>query len=188
MTGARRFWFLIFVGLGGAAILTTLGVWQLGRLEEKRARIVALERQMAAPPVAVTGDERAETHNFRAATAEGAFDAAGRTIRYLMTIRPHGPGFRLIDAFTLANGRRILVDRGYAPEAAPRRDRARRRAPLAARALILDAGAQPRERHLVRAERGEPRGGARRRAGAPRALRGADPPRRALAGALAGDG
>lgn len=121
MTRDRRFWFLLFVGLGGGAVLVSLSLWQVARLQEKNAYVAELGGRLTEAPVSVMGDESALTHNFRAAEARGRFVEGAATLRALVTIRPFGPGFRLIDAFELENGRRILIDRGYAPEAeAPR--------------------------------------------------------------------
>lgn len=118
---ARRIAFLILIGGGGAALLLWLGAWQLDRVGEKQALIAEITAGLDAAPIKVAGVETAGAHNFQAARARGAFDPSAGVSRYLTTERPFGPGFRLISAFRLDTGARILVDRGYAPEAeAPR--------------------------------------------------------------------
>lgn len=119
MSATRRLVFLVLIGLGGVGVLVSLGLWQVDRLYEKRALIAELERQLAGAPVEVTGAESGDVDNYRAARAEGRFDPAGPIVRFLTSVEGLGPGFRLIQAFELAgSGERILIDRGFAPEAA----------------------------------------------------------------------
>ena len=47
----RRTLFLLIVGLGGAAILIWLGVWQIQRLAWKEAIIADINTRIAAAPV-----------------------------------------------------------------------------------------------------------------------------------------
>ncbi len=121
MRDGRRLWFLILVGIGGVAVLAGLGAWQVQRLAWKNGLIAELERRLAEAPLTLDGSERMESHNFRRARATGRFapgDPVGRSpARFLTSERPDGPGFRLIEPFALESGRRILVDRGYVPDA-----------------------------------------------------------------------
>lgn len=121
MGRGRRLWFVAIVGIGGVAALIALGVWQVQRLAWKTELIAGIRAQLDQPPQAATGDETAGTDNFTPAFALGRFDPDAPQIRYLTSIKGVGPGFRLIAPFILENGRTILVDRGFAPEAlAPR--------------------------------------------------------------------
>lgn len=120
MSGGRRLLFLLVVGLGGLLVLLWLGTWQMQRLAWKNGLISELETRLAEAPLSVSGLERMDRHNFRRASAEGAFapsrgDGAAPA-RFLTSERPQGPGFRVISAFELASGERILVDRGFVPD------------------------------------------------------------------------
>lgn len=116
MSGLRRVAFVALFGLGGVAILLYLGFWQLDRLVWKSALIAEVESQLSGPPRLATGAETAETDNFAPAAAIGRF-VGQRQARFLTSARIEGPGYRIISAFALENGTRILVDRGFAPQA-----------------------------------------------------------------------
>jgi surfeit locus 1 family protein len=94
--------------------------WQLGRLEWKEALIATLEARLAAAPapLPVAPDPAAE--EFRRVTVTGRFTGAAGAhgfadAAYLTTRRPDGPGYRVVQPFETADGRTILVDRGYVP-------------------------------------------------------------------------
>lgn len=116
--GRSRWLFAAIFGVGGVALLAGLGVWQVARLFEKLDQLQLIEAQLAAPPVAVSGDETTAESNFRSALATGRFDPATPAEGFLTSLRPFGPGLRIITGFSLESGRRILVDRGFAPERA----------------------------------------------------------------------
>ncbi len=110
------------MGIGGVSVLAGLGLWQLQRLEWKNTLIAELESRLAEPAIELTGDETPDD-NFLPARAAGRFlqpDEAPQ-FRFLTSLAPYGPGFRLISVFELNSGSRILVDRGYIPQSvAPR--------------------------------------------------------------------
>lgn len=144
MTGWRRAAFLLIFGAGGLALLLTLGFWQLQRHTWKTGLISELQAQAAAAPTSILGSETADTHNNRAAAATGRFDADAPQIRFLSSVKGVGPGFRLIAPFILDDGVRILVDRGFAPEAAAPRGGAAPRPPVG-RVALKGALRWPRE-------------------------------------------
>lgn len=108
----RRWLFVLIVGVGGVSLLIGLGVWQTQRLVWKNGIIAEIDARLEAAPTYVAGDETFETHNYRRAIAEGQF-ADEPPVRFLTSLRPFGPGFRVIHAFELLRGDRILVDRGF---------------------------------------------------------------------------
>lgn len=120
MSRGRRYLFILIVGLGGLAVLLSLGSWQVRRLAWKNDLIASLETRLAESPIALTGAETTGDHNFRRAVAEGAFrptpQDAKTPARFLTSQTPYGPGFRAISAFELSNGVRVLVDRGFTPD------------------------------------------------------------------------
>jgi surfeit locus 1 family protein len=102
-------------GLVGTAALIGLGVWQLQRLEWKEGLIAKLEARLAAAPVAVPAVPDPEHDSFLRVRAAGRIGA--RELDVLTSHAPYGPGFRVIAPLTEVDGRRLLVDLGYVPEA-----------------------------------------------------------------------
>jgi surfeit locus 1 family protein len=106
--------------LAGVAILLSLMVWQIQRLAWKEGLIATLEERLSAPPMALPAVFAPETQEFRRVAVSGRFTGETGThgftdVARLTTIRPWGPGYRVIQPFETAEGRRVLVDRGYAP-------------------------------------------------------------------------
>jgi surfeit locus 1 family protein len=107
--------FAVVLGLAGAGVLISLGVWQLQRLAWKEGIIAAAEAMIAADPVALPDQPDPGTDRYRAVAVTGAF--TGAEAHVLTSTREGGPGFLVIAAYETAEGRRILVDRGYVREA-----------------------------------------------------------------------
>jgi surfeit locus 1 family protein len=99
-----------------AAGFARLGVWQLGRLEQRRAANQATLAARAAPPVTLDpAAERLDTLVEHRVVARGRYDH-----RHEIVIRGdvlHGvPGVRLVTPLLLApDGPAVLVDRGFLP-------------------------------------------------------------------------
>ncbi len=110
-----RFAFLLTIGLIGTAILVGLGVWQVQRLQWKTGVLAEIDARIAAPPVALPAAPDPGTDKYLPVTTSGTFlDPAA----HVLTSRPGiGAGYRIVQAFA-ADGRRILVDRGFVPAAA----------------------------------------------------------------------
>ncbi|MGG7568354.1 SURF1 family protein [Rhodovulum sp. DZ06] len=101
-------------GLIGAAILVALCNWQLNRLDWKLGVIAQLEERLNAEPVALPADPDPVADKYLRVRVEGRF-LPGEA-HNLSSMKPWGPGFRIIAPFETAEGRRILVDRGYVPQ------------------------------------------------------------------------
>lgn len=99
---------LIF-GLAGAAVLVSLGVWQVQRLTWKQGILAQIEARIDAAPVAIP-DAPTPDDRFLAVQATGQL--AEPTLRVLVSTRDQGAGYRLITALDTGS-RRIMVDRGY---------------------------------------------------------------------------
>jgi surfeit locus 1 family protein len=106
----------IALALGGLAVLISLGVWQTQRLAWKEAILADIAARIAAPPIALPERPDEGTDRWRSVRLEGAFDA--REIPVLASRKGEGAGFRLVAAFQTADGRRILIDRGFVRESA----------------------------------------------------------------------
>jgi surfeit locus 1 family protein len=106
-----------------AAICVRLGVWQLDRLEQRRARNAALATALAQPPVVLDAGTAA-------ALAREPAAALYRRVRVRGVYRPDGevvlrgrsyqgqPGVHLLTPLVLAEGGpAVLVERGWVPAA-----------------------------------------------------------------------
>ena len=101
---------LIF-GLAGTAILVSLGVWQMQRLEWKQDILAEIEAKIAADPVGVPQGASPADHLYLPVQTEGVI-AAGE-LHVLVSQKRVGAGYRIIAPLELPDGRRILVDRGF---------------------------------------------------------------------------
>jgi len=117
-----RRWGMIITGAVGVAILIGLCVWQVQRLAWKQDIIEKLEARLALAPTELPKMFDPETQEFLRVRVEGKF--LGETGKHgfvdapLLTSRKFiGPGYRIIQPFDLTDGRRIMVDRGFAPVA-----------------------------------------------------------------------
>lgn len=103
-------------GVVGVAILVSLGVWQMQRLAWKEAMIAAIEARMGVAPVALPGTLDPERDLYLPVRVDGTY--TGEAVQVLSAAPQIGPGVRVIAVLQTTDGRRVLVDRGFAPEAA----------------------------------------------------------------------
>lgn len=112
-----RLWFLLFIGLGGMAILLWLGTWQLQRLSWKEGVLAQINARIAAAPVDLPSDLDPERDRYLPVQTSGRFE--GAPIRVLASMKQVGAVHRLIAPFVTGSGRRILVDVGWIPANTP---------------------------------------------------------------------
>ncbi len=105
----------LLFGLGGAAILIGLGVWQLQRLDWKREIIATAEAQMGAPAGPLPATANPDGDAYRHVAVAGTI--LPQELHVLTSQPPLGIGFKVIAAMETADGRRLMVDRGFVPEA-----------------------------------------------------------------------
>ncbi len=101
-----------------AALCISAGVWQLGRLEQRRARNAVLKARLALPPLEVRPGLGADSARWRRVVATGVYDfSAERT--WPGRSFEGTPGVALITPLRLTDGSAVLVDRGwvYSPDA-----------------------------------------------------------------------
>jgi surfeit locus 1 family protein len=107
-------WGAIAASVAGIAILATLGVWQVQRLQWKEALIAEIESRSAAPPVslaeAIARADRNEDIDFLNVEEKGAFDP-GRSL-FMIGSAGGEPGWTVIAPFVSDDGAIVLVDRG----------------------------------------------------------------------------
>jgi surfeit locus 1 family protein len=107
----RRLIFPILLGLSGLILLCSLGIWQIGRMYEKRAQLDEMTAGITTPAVAVPATYDPETDRFRPVTVAGDF--TGERL-YVISGKPDvGAGVRVISVLQTDTGRRLLIDRGF---------------------------------------------------------------------------
>ncbi|MBE0592050.1 MAG: SURF1 family protein, partial [Gemmatimonadales bacterium] len=115
----RRYLSLV-VGVLVAATCLRLGVWQLDRLAQRRARN-AVTTEHLAEPVLGLDDSTArlvasspDSFRFRRTTAVGTFDF-GRQL--VVLAQSHGglPGIHVVTPLLLSGSMAVLVERGWVP-------------------------------------------------------------------------
>lgn len=102
---------LIF-GLAGTAVLVWLGLWQLDRLAWKQGVLAGIEARLAADPVPLPATAT-EADRWLPVAITGQIGP--EALRVLVSRKQVGAGYRVISAFDTADGRRILLDRGFVP-------------------------------------------------------------------------
>ncbi len=116
-----RYFFPLVLGLAGCAILVSLGIWQLQRLAWKEGVLATIAAKMAAPAVTVPLHPDPAADRYLPVAIAGGL--TGEEALVLTSLPERGPGFRVIAVLATADGRRLLVDRGFLPEAARRTPR-----------------------------------------------------------------
>lgn len=105
----------ILFGLCGVAVLIGLGLWQLQRLEWKEAMLANIASRLAADPIPLPEQPAKDRDQYTQVITMG--EVLPGELAVLTSRKPDGPGFRIISPFRTADGRLILVDRGFVPEA-----------------------------------------------------------------------
>jgi surfeit locus 1 family protein len=112
------------VVLLGMAVLARLGVWQLDRLEQRRARNAAIIHQLELAPLNLAGDSLPNdlgSLKNRRGTAHGEFDYSHQMALLHQNWR-QTPGIHLVTPLVIdGTSQAVLVDRGWLPtdQAAP---------------------------------------------------------------------
>lgn len=106
----RRMIAPLLIGVIGAAILVSLGVWQISRMVWKQAMLDQISAMLVQAPVALPAVVDAAHDRYRGVTVSGHF--TGDAVFKLDSLEGQGPGKRVIAVFETSDGRRVLVDRG----------------------------------------------------------------------------
>lgn len=106
----RRLAFLLTFGLGGAAILISLGIWQVQRLAWKEGVIANIEARIADAPVPLPATPDAATDSYLPVTVTGSLGAP--YLRVLVSKKQVGAGYRIIRPMLRGEGD-ILIDMGF---------------------------------------------------------------------------
>ncbi len=106
----RRIIIPLVFGLAGAAVLISLGVWQVQRLAWKEAVLADIEARIAAAPVDLPAKPDPVNDRYLPVKVSGVL--AGPELHVLVSQKQVGAGYRIIQPFEV-QGRRIMVDRGF---------------------------------------------------------------------------
>jgi len=105
-----RFWLL--GALLVAAACVRLGIWQLHRLSQRRARNAVTRSALARPPLELLPQTPLESLPGRRVYAHGVYDYAHEQVWRPRSFEDE-PGVDLITPLRLVDGRAVLVDRGF---------------------------------------------------------------------------
>lgn len=108
----RRSLFFFSIGLGGAAILVSLGIWQVQRLDWKLGVIADIDARIEATPIPLPDVLDPVNDAYLPVEVRGVLDPT--YLRVLVSQKEIGAGYRIISAFDMG-GRRVLLDRGFTP-------------------------------------------------------------------------
>jgi surfeit locus 1 family protein len=122
---SRQYWWATLVVIFGMVVLARLGIWQLDRLEQRKARNAEIVRQLELPPLSLTdeallGDDLIGLKN-RRATARCEFYFSHQMALLYQNLHDT-PGIHLITPLVIeGSSQAVLVDRGWIPvdQAAP---------------------------------------------------------------------
>jgi surfeit locus 1 family protein len=115
----RRLYIFLAASLLGIAVLLGLGLWQLERLQWKKALLADLERAVVdAASVSLAEAEdimaRDTSKDYLRVELKGRFDHSSE--RYLFSLRDREAGWQVVTPFITRDRRIVLVDRGFVPE------------------------------------------------------------------------
>ena len=106
--------FPYFFGILGVLILAGLGIWQVQRLAWKNNLIREISESLGTPPVSVVPSEINIGSQYLSVSANGKF--LEKELHVLHSLKPYGPGFKVIKPFKLSSNEIILVDLGFVEE------------------------------------------------------------------------
>lgn len=112
----RRMIIPLLFGVVGVAILLSLGIWQVQRLQWKQAVLAEIDARIGAAAVDLPSRPDPVADKFLPVKAEGQL--TGEQLDVLVSRKQIGAGYRVIAVLELMDGRRVLLDRGFLVEAA----------------------------------------------------------------------
>lgn len=109
----KRYLFPLIIGILGCAILLSLGVWQLRRLDVKEGLLADIQAKIDAPAVPLPG-QIDPSMKYMPVTVSGT--TTGAEIDVLSGTKEQGGGYQIVSRFITDDGRAIMVDRGFVPQ------------------------------------------------------------------------
>lgn len=111
----RQYIFPVVLGLVGVALLISLGLWQVQRMYWKEALLADINARIVGDVQALPAAPDAKNDKYRPVFAQGRW--TGETLHVLSGMKDLGGGVQVIAVLQTEDGRRILVDRGFIPDA-----------------------------------------------------------------------
>lgn len=108
---ARQMIMPLLAGVLGTAFLLGLGTWQMQRLAWKTEILNRIEARISDAPVALPAAPDPVRDLYLPVQVAG--DIGGDYIAVLASQKNIGPGYRIVAAMQLVDGRRVLIDRGF---------------------------------------------------------------------------
>lgn len=105
-----RWAFLVVIGIGGAAILVSLGIWQLQRLEWKEGVIADINSRISADPMPLPKPLSRERDAYLPVEVTGILGPA--YVQVLVSRKGAGAGYRIIRPM-IREEDKILIDMGF---------------------------------------------------------------------------
>lgn len=109
----QRLWPVLAATVVGMAILITLGVWQVQRLQWKEALLAQLAANAAAAPVSLAEAAERDDPEFVRVSFTGRFDHDGW--KRMIATYDGGQGWTVITPAVTTDGWAVMVDRGRIP-------------------------------------------------------------------------
>ena len=103
-----------FFGILGMLVLVGLGIWQVQRLAWKNNLIREISESLGTPPISVVPNKINIGSQYLSVSANGKF--LEKELHVLHSLKPYGPGFKVIKPFKLSSNEIILVDLGFVEE------------------------------------------------------------------------
>jgi surfeit locus 1 family protein len=127
MSARLRFAVITLAALLAAGATARLGWWQLDRAAQKTALQSAIDERGRQPPLAAaalaTNAEQASSQHHRRVRLAGRWSATHTVFLDNRQLATSQPGFYILTPLVLADGRAVLVQRGWAPRDAADRTR-----------------------------------------------------------------
>jgi surfeit locus 1 family protein len=112
-----RDWVGAAVAFTCAVLFVRLGIWQVHRLQQRRARNAVVAARRALAPVVLAGSEVVvDSVRDRRVVARGTWDYAGERL-WPGRSYEGAPGVAVLTPVRLADGSAVFVDRGWVPSA-----------------------------------------------------------------------
>ncbi|MGB5560665.1 MAG: SURF1 family protein [Paracoccaceae bacterium] len=103
----------LLFGLLGAAVLVSLGIWQVQRLAWKEGVLTRIEARIGADPVPVPDLPTSDADGYLPVEVTGRLGE--EEVHVLVSRKQIGAGYRIITSLDTGS-RRFLLDRGFIPE------------------------------------------------------------------------
>ncbi len=142
----RRWWWTTLLVIAAIGVMARLGVWQLDRLEQRRAFVARVQAQIDEPPLALTAaalDQPLADMEYRAVTVIGEYDHS-QEVALRNQVWDGRLGVHLLTPLVIAGSdRAVLINRGWVPAGPADWEAYRQAGRVEVRGVIRRAQARP---------------------------------------------